>query len=150
MELDTLLRCSDVISLHCPLLPETTGLIRSETIAKMKDGAILLNTSRGGLLNEVDVAEALRSGKLGYAAVDVVSQEPMNHNNPLLTAPNCIITPHIAWAPLESRRRLMECVEDNLRCFKKRSELSSDMLPQPFTFSYQREEQFPALPAPAA
>lgn len=117
VELDTLLRCSDVISLHCPLLPETTGLIRSETIAKMKDGAILLNTSRGGLLNEVDVAEALRSGKLGYAAVDVVSQEPMNHNNPLLTAPNCIITPHIAWAPLESRRRLMECVEDNLRCF---------------------------------
>ena len=117
VELDTLLRSSDVISLHCPLLPETTGLIRSETIAKMKDGAILLNTSRGGLLNEADVAEALRSGKLGYAAVDVVSQEPMNHNNPLLTAPNCIITPHIAWAPLESRRRLMECVEDNLRCF---------------------------------
>lgn len=117
VELDTLLRRSDVISLHCPLLPETTELIRSETIAKMKDGAILLNTSRGGLLNEADVAEALRSGKLGYAAVDVVSQEPMNHNNPLLTAPNCIITPHIAWAPLESRRRLMECVEDNLRCF---------------------------------
>lgn len=117
VELDTLLRRSDVISLHCPLLPETTELICSETIAKMKDGAILLNTSRGGLLNEADVAEALRSGKLGYAAVDVVSHEPMNHNNPLLTAPNCIITPHIAWAPLESRRRLMECVEDNLRCF---------------------------------
>lgn len=117
VDLDTLLQRADVVSLHCPLLPETAGLICSSTIARMKDGAILLNTSRGGLLKEADVAQALESGKLGYAAVDVVSQEPILHHNPLLTAPNCIITPHMAWAPVESRQRLMECVEDNLRCF---------------------------------
>ncbi len=117
VDLDALLQRADVVSLHCPLLPETAGLICSSTIARMKDGAILLNTSRGGLLKEADVAQALESGKLGYAAVDVVSQEPILHHNPLLTAPNCIITPHMAWAPVESRQRLMECVEDNLRCF---------------------------------
>ena len=83
----------------------------------MKDGAILLNTSRGGLVNESDLAEALKSGKLRGAAVDVVVQEPMAHDNPLLTAPNCIITPHMAWAPVESRQRLMDCVEGNLRAF---------------------------------
>ncbi len=119
VELDTLLRRADVVSLHCPLLPETKELICRSTIARMKDGAILLNTSRGGLLNEADVAEALQRGKLAYAAVDVVSQEPILYDNPLLSAPNCIITPHMAWAPVESRRRLMEYVEDNLRCFLK-------------------------------
>lgn len=115
--LDTLLERADVISLHCPLLPETSQLICRETIGKMKDGAILLNTSRGGLVNESDLAEALKSGKLRGAAVDVVAQEPMVHDNPLLTAPNCIITPHMAWAPVESRQRLMNCVEGNLRAF---------------------------------
>ena len=117
VDLDTLLRQSDVISLHCPLFPETQRLIRKETIAKMKDGAILLNTSRGGLLDEADVAEALQSGKLRAAAVDVVSQEPILGTNPLLHAPNCIITPHMAWAPVESRQRLMDCAVENLRCF---------------------------------
>ena len=117
VSLDTLLEKADVISLHCPLLLETNQLICRETISKMKDGAILLNTSRGGLVNEADLAEALKSGKLRGAAVDVVSQEPMEHGNPLLTAPNCIITPHMAWAPVESRQRLMDCVEGNLRAF---------------------------------
>ena len=117
VDLDTLLAQSDIISLHCPLFPETQRLIRQETLAKMKDGAILLNTSRGGLLDETDVAKALESGKLRAAAVDVVSQEPILGTNPLLHAPNCIITPHMAWAPVESRQRLMDCAVDNLRCF---------------------------------
>ena len=117
VDLDTLLAESDVISLHCPQFPETERLIRRETLNKMKDGAILLNTSRGGLLDEADVAEALRSGKLRAAAVDVVSQEPILGSNPLLHAPNCIITPHMAWAPTESRLRLMECAVENLRGF---------------------------------
>lgn len=117
VSLETLLRQSDVVTLHCPLFPETQRLIQKETLDMMKDGAILLNTSRGGLLDENDVADALRSGKLRAVAVDVVSQEPMLPSNPLLTAPNCIITPHIAWAPVESRQRLLDCVADNLRCF---------------------------------
>ena len=117
VDLDALLRGSDVVSLHCPLFPETEKLINAGTIAKMKDGAILLNTARGGLLDEEAVAEALRAGKLRAAAVDVVSQEPMKEGNPLLTAPNCIITPHIAWAPIESRQRLLDCVVENIRAF---------------------------------
>lgn len=117
VSLEQLLARSDVISLHCPLFPETNQIINAASIAKMKDGAILLNTSRGGLINEQDVADALASGKLRAAAVDVVVQEPMAANNPLLTAPNCIITPHIAWAPIESRQRLLDTVVDNIRCF---------------------------------
>ena len=117
VDLDALLAESDVISLHCPQFPETERLIRRETLNKMKVGAILLNTSRGGLLDEADVAEALRSGKLRAAAVDVVSQEPILGSNPLLHAPNCIITPHMAWAPTESRLRLMDCAVENLRGF---------------------------------
>lgn len=109
VELGTLLARADIISLHCPLTAENTGLINRNTIAKMKNGAILLNTARGGLLNEQDVADALRSGKLRYAAVDVVSKEPIDPNNPLLTAPNCIITPHMAWAPIEARQRILDC-----------------------------------------
>lgn len=116
-DLDTVLLEADILSLHCPLFPETERLIRRETIAKMKDGAILINTSRGGLIDEQDVAEALASGKLRALAADVVSQEPIVGSNPLLSAPNCIITPHMAWAPAESRQRLMDCVADNLRCF---------------------------------
>ena len=119
VDLDTLLAQSDFVSLHCPLFPETAKLINRETIAKMKDGAILINTSRGGLLDEGDVKDALVSGKLRAAAVDVVSEEPMLRDNPLLTAPNCIITPHMAWAPIESRQRLLDCVVENIRCFLK-------------------------------
>ena len=115
--LDTLLEESDIVSLHCPLFPETAGLINRDSIAKMKDGAILLNTSRGGLVDEHALADALVNGKLRAAAVDVVSAEPMDADNPLLKAPNCIITPHIAWAPVESRQRLLNTVVDNIRCY---------------------------------
>ena len=101
VKLDELLAESDVISLHCPLLESTKGMINHKTIAKMKDGAIIINTSRGPLIVEEDLAAALNSGKLYGAAVDVVSSEPIKKNNPLLNAKNCIITPHIAWAPKE-------------------------------------------------
>lgn len=117
VDLDTLLRNSDVISLHCPLFPETEKMINGNVIPKMKDGAILLNTSRGGLIDETAVAQALKSGKLRAAAVDVVSREPITDDNPLLDAPNCIITPHMAWAPVESRQRLLDCVVENIRGF---------------------------------
>lgn len=117
VDLDTLLAKADVLSLHCPLFPETKEIINAAAIAKMKDGAILLNTSRGPLINEQDVADALRSGKLRAAAMDVVSAEPITADNPLLTAPNCILTPHMAWAPIESRQRLLSCVVENIRGF---------------------------------
>jgi len=115
--LDVLLAKSDVISLHCPLTPENAGLINAEAIGKMKDGAMLINTSRGPLVNEADLAFALRSGKLTGAAVDVTSSEPIRADNPLLSAPNIIITPHIAWAPKESRARLMDIAVRNLQSF---------------------------------
>lgn len=117
VDLDTLFAQSDIISLHCPLFPETEKIINAENIAKMKDGAMIVNTSRGGLVDELAVVDALNSGKLRYAAVDVVSQEPMREDNPLLTTRKCIITPHIAWAPLESRQRLLDCVVENIRSF---------------------------------
>lgn len=116
-ELDTLLKKSDVVSLHCPLFPENAEIINRETIAKMKDGAILLNTARGGLINETAVAEALESGKLRGVAVDVVATEPIPETSPLLTAPNCIVTPHIAWAPMECRTRVMVKTEETIRKF---------------------------------
>ncbi len=116
-DLDTLLTKSDIISLHCPLTAENAGLISAATIAQMKDGAVLINTARGGLLNEQDVADALRSGKLKAAAVDVVSYEPISRDNPLLSAPNCIITPHMAWAPIESRQRILDCTVSSIRAF---------------------------------
>lgn len=106
--LDILFQQSDVISLHCPLFPETENLINAAAIAKMKDGTILLNTSRGPVIDEQAVAEALGSGKLRGAAMDVVSVEPITPDNPLLTAPNCIITPHMAWAPVETRQRILD------------------------------------------
>ena len=115
VDLNTLLETSDIISLHCPLTPEVQELINAQTIAKMKDGAILLNTARGPLLNEAAVADALRSGKLRGAAVDVVSQEPMLPDNPLLTAPNCIITPHMAWTPVESRQRIIDSTVNSIK-----------------------------------
>lgn len=115
--LDKLLAQSDVISLHCPLTSQTQGMINAHTIQKMKDGAILLNTARGQILNEGDVAAALGSGKLRGVAVDVVSEEPISPDNPLLTAPNCIITPHMAWAPRESRQRVIDCSYQNIHGF---------------------------------
>ena len=117
VDLDTLLAESDVISLHCPLFPENTGLINQETIAKMKDGAILLNTARGGLINEQAVSDALCSGKLRGFAGDVVTTEPIPASSPLLGAPNSILTPHMAWAPIESRQRILDATEENIRAF---------------------------------
>lgn len=108
---------SDVIALHCPLLDSTKGLICQENIAKMKDGVIILNNSRGGLVVERDLADALNSGKVYAAGLDVVSREPISADNPLLKAKNCIITPHISWAPKECRERLMDMAAENLRAF---------------------------------
>lgn len=114
VDLDTLLKESDVISLHCPLFPETKGIVNAASIAKMKDGVILLNNSRGPLIVEQDLADALASGKVFAAGLDVVSEEPIRADNPLLLAKNCIITPHISWAPKESRQRLMDAAVSNL------------------------------------
>ena len=119
VDLDTLLKESDVIALHCPLFPETKGIINKATIAKMKDGIIILNNSRGPLVVEQDLADALNSGKVYAAGLDVVSSEPIKGDNPLLKAKNCLITPHISWAPKESRQRLMNIAVDNLRQFIK-------------------------------
>jgi len=115
--LDELLARSDVISLHCPLFPETEGLINKHSIAKMKTGVIIINNSRGQLIAEQDLADALNSGKVYAAAVDVVSAEPVKPDNPLLKAKNCIITPHISWASKESRARLMDIAVSNLQAF---------------------------------
>ena len=117
VELDELLAKSDFIFLHCPLFPSTQGIINKDNIAKMKDGAILINNSRGPLVVEQDLADALNSGKLAAAAVDVVSTEPIKADNVLLTAKNCIITPHISWAAKESRQRIMDCTVDNVKGF---------------------------------
>lgn len=108
---------SDVISLHCPLTAENSGLICKETIAKMRNGAIIINTARGGLVNEQDTADALRSGKLGGFAADVLAKEPPVDGSPLFGCPNCVITPHIAWAPVESRKRLISIATENVRSF---------------------------------
>lgn len=117
VDLDTLLKESDVVSLHCPLFPETEHLINTTTIAKMKDGSILLNTSRGPVMDEAAVADALQSGKLRGAAMDVVSVEPISPDNPLLAAPNCIITPHMAWAPAETRQRILDITVQSIHGF---------------------------------
>jgi len=119
VDLDTLLKESDVISLHCPLFPDTKEIISRENIAKMKDGVILINTARGALLDEQAVADALASGKIRGAAVDVTTVEPIRKDNPLLSAPNCIITPHMAWTPIEARRRLLNTVRDNVKAFNE-------------------------------
>ena len=115
--LDELLANSDVISLHCPLFPETEGIVNKANIARMKDGVILLNNSRGPLVVEQDLSDALNSGKVYAAGLDVVSTEPIRPDNPLLKAKNCFITPHISWAPRESRQRLMDIAVENLRAF---------------------------------
>ena len=117
VELDELLRRSDVISLHCPLFPETREIINKDTIAKMKDGVIIINNSRGPLVAEQDLADALNSGKVYAAGLDVVSSEPISGDNPLLHAKNCIITPHISWASIESRRRIIASTAENIRAW---------------------------------
>ena len=117
VDLDTLLAQSDVITLHCNLTPENTGFINKDSIAKMKDGAILINNARGQLINEQDVTDALNSGKLAAAGLDVVYTEPIRADNPLLKAKNCIITPHISWAPKESRQRIMDCAVANAKAY---------------------------------
>ena len=117
VSLDRILAESDVISLHCPLFPATQGIINKQTIAKMKDGVIIINSSRGLLVVEEDLAQALNSGKVYAAGLDVVSVEPIRKDNPLLKAKNCIITPHIAWASKESRQRLMDMAVENLKAF---------------------------------
>lgn len=117
VSLDELFKRSDVISLHCPLFPSTEGIIHKGNIEKMKDGVIILNNSRGPLIVERDLADALNSGKVYAAGLDVLSLEPVRGDNPLLTAKNCMITPHISWAPKESRERLMHIAAENLKAY---------------------------------
>ena len=116
-DLDTVLAESDVIALHCPLFPETENIINKDTIAKMKDGVIIINNSRGALIAEEDLADALKSGKVYAAGLDAVRDEPISMNNPLLSAPNCYITPHISWAAIECRQRIIDYSLDNLKAY---------------------------------
>lgn len=115
--LEAVLRESDVVSLHCPLTPETKHLINAETLGWMKPGAFLINTGRGPLIDEPALAAALHSGAIAGAGLDVLSAEPPSADNPLLDAPRCLITPHLAWATTAARRRLMQVTVDNLRAF---------------------------------
>ncbi len=117
VSLETLLEQSDIVSLHCPQTAENLRMINAETLARMKDGAILINTARGGLVDEQAVADALETGKLAYYCADVVSKEPIAPENPLLRAKNCFLTPHIAWAPKETRERLHDINVENVRAF---------------------------------
>ena len=120
-DLEDIFRQSDIISLHCPLFEETKGIINRSNIAKMKDGVIIINTSRGPLIVEEDLAEALNSGKVYAAGVDVVADEPIKSDNSLLKAKNIFITPHIAWAPKEARDRLMSIAVNNIEAFLRES-----------------------------
>ena len=117
LSIEELFSQSDYISLHCPQTPETTGFVNRELIDRMKSNAILINTARGGLVNEQDLADALNDGKIGGALLDVVSKEPIVESNPLWGAKNCVLTPHLAWSPIEARRRLMETVAMNIQAF---------------------------------
>lgn len=117
--LDDLFARSDVLGLQMPLLPFNIGIINRENIAKMKDGVILINNSRGQMVVEEDLAEALNSGKVAAAALDVVSTEPIREDNPLLKAKNCIITPHMSWGAKESRQRIMDCTVENVKAFQQ-------------------------------
>ena len=117
VDLDTLLAQSDVIFLHCNLTAENEKLINKANIAKMKDGAILINNSRGQLIDEQDVADALQTGKLAAAGLDVVYTEPIRADNPLLAAPNCIITPHMSWGAKEGRQRIMDITVENVKAY---------------------------------
>ena len=117
VDLDVLLSESDIVTLHCPLNKESEKLINADTIAKMKQGAILINTARGAVVDEQALAKALNSGRLCGAGIDVLNSEPMSPDCPLLGAKNCIITPHVAWAALETRKRLLDIVEGNIKAF---------------------------------
>ncbi len=117
MDLDALFAASDVLSIHCPLTPQTQGLVNKERLAHMKPSAFLVNTSRGGVVVEQDLADALNQGRLAGAGLDVLSTEPPAADNPLLGARNCLITPHIAWATLEARQRLMALAVSNVAAF---------------------------------
>ena len=117
VDLDTLYAGSDVIFLHCPLFADNEKMINKDSIAKMKDGVIIINNSRGGLINEQDLSDALNSGKVYAAGLDVVSTEPVKGDNPLLKAKNCIITPHISWAAQEARQRIMDITVENIKAF---------------------------------
>ena len=117
MDLDELFAECDVISLHCPLTPDTKEMVNADRLSKMKSNAILINTGRGPLINEQDLADALNEGRIAAAGLDVLSVEPSVEGNPLLTARNCFITPHIAWATLEARTRLMEIAVQNLKSY---------------------------------
>ena len=117
VELDELFAQSDVVVLHMPLLPFNTGIINKDNIAKMKDGVIIINNSRGQMVVEQDLADALNSGKVAAAGLDVVSTEPIHGDNPLLQAKNCLITPHMSWGAKESRQRIMDCTVDNVKAY---------------------------------
>ena len=117
VELEELFRCADVISLHCPLTPQTTGLVNAERIALMKPGAFIINTSRGPLIDESALAEALNKGRIAGAGLDVLTTEPPESTNPLITATNCFISPHIAWATRAARERLLSVSVENVRSF---------------------------------
>ena len=117
VDLQELFASADVVSLHCPLTRDNGGLVNARLLSSMKQSAFLVNTARGALVNERDLAEALHAGKIAGAALDVLSREPHTPDNPLVTAPNCIITPHIAWATLEARQRLMAATAANIRGF---------------------------------
>ncbi|MBR3969152.1 MAG: D-2-hydroxyacid dehydrogenase [Clostridia bacterium] len=117
VSLDELLTQSDIVTPHCPLNDESREMFNKETFNKMRDGAFFINTSRGGVVNEFDLANALKSGKLSGAAIDVLTEEPMSNDCVLKNAPNLIITPHTAWAPLATRKRLLNIVEDNIQSF---------------------------------
>ena len=118
MDLDQLFSECDIISLHCPLTPETREMVNARRLAMMKPTAILINTGRGPLINEQDLADALNSGKIYAAGVDVLSTEPPCADNPLLTAKNCYITPHIAWASTAARERLMQIMLENIKAYQ--------------------------------
>lgn len=119
VQLDDIFTRSDVVSLHCPLTTETREIINRDSLARMKPNAIILNTGRGPLVNEADLADALRNGVIAGAGLDVLSSEPPKADNPLLSAPNCVITPHVAWATFEARKRLMQMVADNLEAYQR-------------------------------
>ena len=117
VDFEEFLKRSDVISLHAPLNPDTEGIMNREAFRKMKKSAFLVNVARGGLVVEQDLADALNSGKVAFAGLDVVSTEPIRADNPLLTAKNCIITPHMSWGSQGSRQRIMDCTVNNIRAF---------------------------------